>query len=420
MRILFLLQEFPYPPDNGVRWKPYTLLKGLSSRQECHILCFSGEFSRAAREGFLRECPGVKILGIFRPRNRSALSWLSGLLHAGLPSAGVYRNREFEHALRSALSETNYDVIHVDMINLVQYARFLAGHPVLLSVNDAVSLGYSNGARTSPALAAKARMAAAARVIRNYERRAYKNMVVHVVSGVDQAYLRHICPTARVELVELPVDPSYLDASTSSGAEGPRIVTFPLARNLASRDLALAVVSGLRSALAQRGLEASIEIIGAGADPSFLRQLQPLNGVRYLGWVEDYRAALAKASVIVIPDRAGSGTKNRALQAMALGKPVVTTPLVAAGVGAEHNRHCLICGSADEFVASITALLSDNPLANSLASEARSLIHRRHHPECVALKWEALYARLSARAADAGGNERPLSQRGIAATRHVL
>lgn len=49
------------------------------------------------------------------------------------------------------------------------------------------------------------------------------------------------------------------------------------------------------------------------------------NQVEISSWVEDFNALIDRASVVVLPDLAGTGIKTRALQSMARGKPIVGT-----------------------------------------------------------------------------------------------
>lgn len=62
--------------------------------------------------------------------------------------------------------------------------------------------------------------------------------------------------------------------------------------------------------------------------------------VEGLGFVPDLVAGLAEASVIVAPMIAGAGTKNKVLQGLAVGRPVVCTPMAAEGVSDARSAIC--------------------------------------------------------------------------------
>jgi len=399
LRILFLLQEFPYPPCNGFRWKVLTLLQGISRRHECHVLSFADGLSESMVERFLQEYPTVKILGLFSPRKTTMLTRLRGLLSVGLPSAGAYSIPAFRAAVRRALAETQYDVVHIDMINLVQYTPPFARCGIVLSVNDAVSLGYENAANHSPSLVDRVHKKAAGRIIARYERRAYRRRVVHVVSLVDRAYLKELCPSAQVEVVQLAVDPTYLKDEWRQEQSERKTVTIPANFSLPSVSEAVLRFLKTSTALGKREhLNLVFKLVGPGADRAFLQRLGGLEGAEYLGWVPDYLGTLASSDLVVFPETSGSGTKTRVLQAMALAKPVLMTRVAADGVGATHGEHCFVCQTTEAFAEALVYLLNNDRIGMRLGSMARAFVQRHYSLDVVAQRWETLYRSVAAMA----------------------
>src|SRR4029453_10962363 len=93
-------------------------------------------------------------------------------------------------------------------------------------------------------------------------------------------------------------------------------------------------------------------LILAGSGPSSaLRTLaERAGGVTVTGFVEDLRPFLRRASVAVCPMRLGVGIQNKALEAMALERPTVASPLAARSLtGAERSGALRIAHTADEF-----------------------------------------------------------------------
>src|SRR4030066_1377616 len=65
MKILYLLQDFPYPLTNGVRVKVYNLISYMARRHECHILSFGEKDLHLNSLKFQEKVPGVKIINVF-------------------------------------------------------------------------------------------------------------------------------------------------------------------------------------------------------------------------------------------------------------------------------------------------------------------------------------------------------------------
>lgn len=395
MKILFLLQEFPYPPTNGIRWKAYTVLQALSRKHECHLLSFEDTSSTSGVSEFLEQVPNAKVLGVFSPLKSSLATRVRGLFSVGLPSAGRYSIPRFDEALRQALSATRYDAVHIDMINLIHYADVVGSSPLLLSVNDAVSLGYSNAARNLPSLPRRFWTRLAEKLIARYERTAYRNRIVHVVSENDKRYLERLCPSAQVEVVPLAVDTNYFETTSETDETARPVVIVPANYGLpAARAAVFEFLQVATARAGQVGLDVVFKLVGPGSNPPFRQRLSPWTAVQFLGWVEDYRKTLSEGSVVVFPETAGAGTKNRVLQAMALAKPVLMTPTAADGVGVTHGKDGLVCRSAGEFSSALISVLTDDRAARNLGASARSLVALSHNMETVTRKWEALYQSL--------------------------
>ena len=77
---------------------------------------------------------------------------------------------------------------------------------------------------------------------------------------------------------------------------------------------------------------------------------RPIEAVRALardpsiivtGFVDDVRPYVARASVVIAPFVSGTGIKNKVLEGMAMGKPVVTTSIGARGINATRENICV-------------------------------------------------------------------------------
>lgn len=113
-------------------------------------------------------------------------------------------------------------------------------------------------------------------------------------------------------------------------------------------------------------------------------------GVRFTGFVDDIRDHVASAQVSVIPLRVGSGTRIKAFEAMALGRPVVSTRVGIEGLDVVEGTHFLPADSEAEFASSILALLGDAPRAAAMAEAARALLEARFSWDHVASQFEAI------------------------------
>jgi glycosyltransferase involved in cell wall biosynthesis len=84
------------------------------------------------------------------------------------------------------------------------------------------------------------------------------------------------------------------------------------------------------------------------------------------------RPFLEGANVLAVPLEAGGGTRLKILEAFAAGLPVVSTPIGAEGIAAEHGEH-LVIAPRTEFGAAIAGLLERPAAGLALARSAQRL-----------------------------------------------
>jgi polysaccharide biosynthesis protein PslH len=120
-----------------------------------------------------------------------------------------------------------------------------------------------------------------------------------------------------------------------------------------------------------------------------LARLKGLPGVTVTGRVEDVRPYLAGATVYVMPFRMGSGTRLKLIEAMAVGVPLVSTPLGAEGFPVEDGRDLLLAEEPEAFARAVLRLLENDDLRARLSAAGRHLAWqydwRRVMPRLVAL-----------------------------------
>jgi glycosyltransferase involved in cell wall biosynthesis len=128
-------------------------------------------------------------------------------------------------------------------------------------------------------------------------------------------------------------------------------------------------------------------------------ELRPLlgNGVVHTGWVADVRPYLAAASLAVVPLRTGSGTRLKILEALAMGKAVVSTSVGCEGLDVQDGKHLLIADDSKAFADSVVRLLRDPVEAAALGSRGRALVESLYGWDQSAAELERFHQSLFAR-----------------------
>jgi glycosyltransferase involved in cell wall biosynthesis len=112
--------------------------------------------------------------------------------------------------------------------------------------------------------------------------------------------------------------------------------------------------------------------------------------VTLTGFVDDVRPYVADANVYVIPLFVGSGTRIKAFEAMAMGRPVVSTTLGVEGLDVTDGENFVRADDAKAFSAAILALLCNDSARARIAAAARRLMEDRFSWAHVADQFEVI------------------------------
>lgn len=121
---------------------------------------------------------------------------------------------------------------------------------------------------------------------------------------------------------------------------------------------------------------ASLWIVGSRPGPD-VTELATEPGVQLFPDVAEVRPYLDLARVAVVPLRVGSGTRLKALEAMAATRPVVGTTIGLGGLGLVDGRQAVFADRPEDLARAVVRALIDDAWATSLASQGRRLVEER-------------------------------------------
>jgi glycosyltransferase involved in cell wall biosynthesis len=147
--------------------------------------------------------------------------------------------------------------------------------------------------------------------------------------------------------------------------------------------------------------DASLTIVGRNPGER-VRALTSDPGVHVTGTIDDVRPFIDEAAVYVVPLRAGSGTRIKIFEALAMGKAVVSTTVGAEGLALETGRHFLAADTPHDFAHSVVRLLSDANKRYALGRAGRALVEANYSWATVARQFEARCEEVVAEHAYAG------------------
>lgn len=396
MRILLISRCPPYPLYLGDRLIVYHLADELEARHHhIDLLAFANRPEDwHEQDQYDHYFDHVEL---FPEPVRSQASYLKRLL---LPGARWPRTAEQSwsppmwRAIENRLAAGNYDAIHLfGGIQVYELIGALGGRPAIITPYESYSLYLrrliaSQSTAYSLSSVQQSLQHVIARRFESWMFSPYRQTIV--VSDRDRDELRTLNPRLSVEVI-----PNGVDLYEFRPRPVKRIPALLFVGNYEyapNVDAALRLVRDILPQVQQRVPKIKVWLVG-NAPPPELRALAS-DTVRVTGRVPDVRPYLARAGVFVSPLHLGAGIKNKVLEALAMGCPVVASPLSVDGIAVQ-NGHDAIIGGETEQVEGIIRLLQDPALQQTLLVNGRRLVETLYSWSTVAERYEALYRSLN-------------------------
>jgi glycosyltransferase involved in cell wall biosynthesis len=380
VKVLLLTQVLPFPPDSGPKVKTWNLVKWLAERgHETTLVSFVRGESERELGALRRYCQAVQAIPMRRGVLRDGGHLLASLA-SGQPFV-IRRDRRaaMQRVVEGLARTTRFDVVHIDQLNMAQYAHCAPGVFTVLDAHNALWLLYQRLAATGSGGPRRILLEREWRRLRDYEGRIGRSVdVVLAVSAEDREALRAVMGAgADIRVLPIAVDPDEVGV-LARRADADRIVHVgtmfwpPNADGV--RWFVRAVFPRIRAARPQ----AAFDVIGARPPRAVRALAEPGSGVHVTGYVADPTPYLERAAVMVVPVLAGSGMRVKILNALAQGLPVVTTTLGCEGIAAQAGTHLLVADRPEDFAAATLRVLGDRALADALARNGRRLLETRY------------------------------------------
>jgi sugar transferase (PEP-CTERM/EpsH1 system associated) len=397
MNILFVTNNLPYPPTDGWKIRVWAFIRYLSAQHRVSIASFmrTTEDPRAVE---MLQAHGVDVSVVPRHPRYSALNLVRGLFGRTAFSVLNYRDNRMQALIRRLLAAGRFEIVQAESLQMAQYC---IGAPAMtvLDLHNIESLLMKRYAEcvTNPLKRAYADITW--RKLWRYETTTYGRFDECLAcSEEDRTIALQQAPATRVTIV-----PNGVDLQLGVSINEPHRISAGKIVFVGRMDYH-ANVDGIvwfcREVLPRlRAVRPDVSLQIVGGNPSLeVRRLAQPGVVDVLGFVEEIGPFLREAAIVIVPLRVGGGTRLKILEALGLGKAVVSTRVGAEGIAITHGSNILIADEAGQFAESVLALLADPGWAHRLGLAGRRLVEQQYNWEAIVARLEELYrARLATR-----------------------
>ncbi|MHC1653588.1 glycosyltransferase [Stenotrophomonas maltophilia] len=414
-KVVFLMTR-PFLPVVGGRERMLRQhLEYLVDRfDDVMVICFKGRGETIDVERYRRQFPSVAFH--FTPYP-AVVDVLRGAFQLGLAAplqCLAFFGKRKSRWITSQIADFGPDVVVVDMLRLWSYVRHWDSTPLVLDIDDLLSVRYqrqlSSGAtdvlgtfrERLPSVAGWLANVFAARLLAVESKRLAKMELDVTASAASVIFVseleaeRHRLRSGAANLHSVPpMSADVVCVRPPRSHQGGMPLRLAFLGNLKAPQNLQAlryVVGTLLPILLDAGVEYSLDVIGS-IDARVAEELSR-PGITFHGFVDDLNEALRETDLHLAPILSGTGVKTKIVDAFAIGVPTVTTSLGLEGLAVEGRHVALVFDTPEHFLEIVRAVITDPAMLHNISSSASAYVSEQHAREVVFARYSKAYERL--------------------------
>jgi len=387
MRLLFICYDHPSPSLAGSHRVLYSI-KHLSKKYGHDMTLVAFKLPKIEYADLTPYCRVETIDISFRPSFQSpktVLSALKNIIFGGFSFLNFSYSPEMARKIEALLENNIFDVLIIDHPAMLNYVLGKNKRVVLLeafALAEITRMYYQMERNWIKKII---------RLLHHYQTRnyaqTYKALAMSIAVSPEQRnmVISH-CPSLDIEVIPYGVDTDYLRTVDTEDRLPNLTITGGMDRLHSVKGI-LWFYNEVYPLIKASVPQVNLYIVGSNPRKELLRLVMD-KSVTVTGYVDDLRSHLSRAWVVVAPLLEGFGVKVRVLQAMAVGKAVVSNSMVTTGIDVTPGKDIIIADSPAEFAERVIELMNDKQLREKIGANARQLMETEH-------SWEKLTDRLN-------------------------
>jgi glycosyltransferase involved in cell wall biosynthesis len=323
---------------------------------------------------------------VYLPKYKSAINCLTKIFSPKPFQINYFRSSIFEKLLNDFIGKHNIDVIHTQHLRMAQYTYKINNIPTVLDLPDAYSLYWKRRSMLDGNYLKKKFGLLEHRKILKYESIIKNFDLTLVCSEEDKSLLMNDHQYNKISILPNGIDLSVFDSDNHDYRINNRIIFTGNMDYFPNADAAIYFSKEIFPEILKKHPEVKFYIVGQ-KPPKKVLELQSEN-IIVTGFVKSIADEYGASSIAISPVRVGAGTLNKVLEPMAMGIPVVSSPIGFEGLGATHGEEIILAKDKKEFKDSIINLLSDQSYRQYIGEGGKNLVSGNFGWDTVSSKLE--------------------------------
>lgn len=376
LNIMYIARIFPFPLNSGEKIRDYYFIKYLSEKFHVSLV------TRLITEQDICNLPLAqkicnKVIAEFIP---SSNNFIKALYRVARPlfyneplTTGTMCFPKLGHTIFQELDNYDYDVVQIEHSPLSYYLKFIPPNYKGIKVIDLHNIETIRIKRLLKVAKRKVHkifFKIESKRVPSYELKMLsKYDHIFTVSENDKNYIKQFLPNKPITSLPHPMEFDITEAPLNSEHKSNELLFVGTMSYLANEDAMIWFINEILPTIKKEVFDVHLTIVGRSPTNCIKKYIS--NSVEITGTVDFVEPYYKKASVFIVPLRAGGGARLKILEAIKYGVPVVSTSVGAEGLDLRAGIDILIADDKNKFAEAVCYLLKNPSERCNLVSNAR-------------------------------------------------
>jgi glycosyltransferase involved in cell wall biosynthesis len=385
MKVLQLCNKPPYPSVDGGTMAMNSITKGLLS-MECKVKVLTVETDKhpARRERMTEEyLQQTGFESVYVDLGLKPLPAMGAMLCGESYHVKRYVSNDFAAKLREILENEQFDIVHVESIFLTPYVplvRKLSDAKVILRAHNVEHLIWKRVAQSCSNPFKRWYLKHLSLALRAYELEHINDYdgIVCITPNDAEVFRQNGC---RKPVTSIPFG---VDTGEDPGVDVEPNSLFHIGAMdwLPNQEGVRWLLEEVWPVVHREVPEAKLYLAGRKMPARWMNAA--IEGVSVVGEVPDALYFIGSKKINVVPLLSGSGIRVKIIEAMSIGKTVVTTTVGAQGIDYTDGENLLIADTPEQFAQQIKRCLEDTEFCDRVGDAAARLVADRYNEQKLA------------------------------------
>ena len=383
MKILQLCKKYPHPPKDGEIIAVTNLSNALHQLGcEVHGLVMNTVRHQVDEARHRNDLPQYRRLETVPVDNRlRPLPALRALLRNESYHISRCVSKAFSDQLIATLRRTRFDLVQLETLYLAPYIPIIRKHApqakIALRAHNVENEIWQRQADNETLLPRKWYLQILSKQLRQYEAVQMDKIDLLVpISDRDRRTLRTLGCIGPAQTTPIGIHADDYQPDVSSFERAPSVSFIGSLDWMPNQEGLNWFLDRVWNNITEQHPDLHLHVGGRNTPKHWMKSQRP--GVTFHGEVPCARKFLNQHSLSVVPLLSGSGMRAKILEAMALGKVVVTTSIGLEGIDARDREHVLLANTPEEFVAAFNFARNNPKHLREMGRQARKLVETHY------------------------------------------